>query len=206
MHKLIYENVYDIAEDIYDTLKEIDDLIPVISVYGKYDVIRELLECLISNGSNISGIVELVDGEFDNYYKEFVLYLTEDGVSVEKIWHETNEWHEAGYLHGSGNVSFVHSDCSSALLDYVDSDVVFEFDLCDTCDDRECDCQFCRCLDWIDDDETEHLLEADAAYIINGKLVGKKEFDDRVAEFGKKFEQLKNVIDIEFEKIRNYVI
>lgn len=122
-----------------------DDDYPVITAYGKYDVIKELLEEFIANGFEISGDICLETLDSTGYEKEFALYLTEDGVSVCKIFEDGR------YLNEYPDVAFVHEDCNSKLLKNIESKMIFEFafddeleddydeSCCDDCDCYECD-------------------------------------------------------------------
>ena len=130
---------------------------PTISAYANYDEIKILAETLIRFGNPIGSIFELEDYEMCDYNKEYVLYLTEDGVAVEKIHHED------GYYNGGGDISFVHEDCNSKLLSHIDSRFIYEFSFgeCGE-DDEECDCdECCECCDCNKEDNTECTVKSD---------------------------------------------
>lgn len=159
----IYE-VMDVMSESYDNLCD-SDLYPVISAYGKYEVIKSLLEEFLADGFEISGDICLETPESMGYDKEFILYLTEDGVSVCKAF-------EYGkYLNDYPDVAFVHEDCNSKMLKNIESRMIFEFALDDDCDsddeDDECDipcdeCRyhdFCECCDKINDIEFDNEFD-----------------------------------------------
>ena len=130
---------------------------PTISAYANYDEIKILAETLIRFGNPIGSIFELEDYEMCDSNKEYVLYLTEDGVAVEKIHHED------GYYNGGGDISFVHEDCNSKLLSHIDSRFIYEFSFgeCGE-DDEECDCdECCECCDCNKEDNTECTVKSD---------------------------------------------
>ena len=141
MNRLDFDYPFDLADTITALLGDIDDDYPVISVYGKYDVIKDILEDLIASGFSIENEIELQDYDVAHYDKEFVLYLTVNGINVEKIWHDDT------YYYGSADISFIHEDCNSKLLSYVDSKTIYEFGYDgDECDDEdECSCDECEC-------------------------------------------------------------
>ena len=91
-----------------------------VGVYGKYDFIKHVLENLIINGCSIANEIELCDYDVDHYNKEFVLYLSNDGINVEKIWRNGR------YLFSGSDVALIHDECNSKLLKYIDSNNVFE--------------------------------------------------------------------------------
>lgn len=109
----------------------VDDDYPLIAVYGKYDVIKELLEDLIMDGTTIANEIELQDYEVSHYDKEYVLYLSKRGVNVEKTYNTENK----RYIYGGGEITLVHDDCNSKLLPYIKSKSVYEFGICDDCND-----------------------------------------------------------------------
>ena len=162
MNRLDFDYPFDLADTITALLGDIDDDYPVISVYGKYDVIRELLEDLIASGVSIANEIELQDYDVAHYDKEFVLYLTKNGVNVEKTWND------GAYYYGSADISFIHEDCNSKLIKCVDSKTIYEFGYDE--DEDECDCDEC------DDSE-------DDGYTVNGKPATKEEFDAYVSQF-----------------------
>ena len=161
MNRLDFDCPFDLADTITALLGDIDDDYPVISVYGKYDVIKDILEDLIASGVYIANEIELQDYDVAHYDKEFVLYLTKNGVNVEKTWNNDT------YYYGSADISFIHEDCNSKLIKYVDSKTIYEFGYNE---DDECSCDDCE------DSE-------DDGYTVNGRPVSKEEFDMYVSQF-----------------------
>lgn len=174
MNRLDFDYPFDLVDTITALLGDMNDDYPVISVYGKYDVIKDILEDLIASGVSIANEIELHDYDVYYYDREFVLYLTTDGVNVEKTYDVDDET----YLSGSADISFIHEYCSSKLIKYVDSKTVYEFGYDE--DDEACGCDKCECACKKDEKPT---TTSKSEYFINGKSVDKSEFD-------KKFEQL----------------
>lgn len=132
--------------DIFDSYDDENDDYPVITAYGKYEVIKSLLEEFLADGFEINGSICLEDPDATGYDKEFALCLTEDGISVCKMFEDDKYYNEYP------DVAFVHEDCNSKMLKNIESKLIFEFvfdgehgddedefdndDLC--CDD--CDC------------------------------------------------------------------
>jgi len=159
LERLEFDYDYNIVDEIKTLLMDIDDSYPLIAVYGKYDVIREILEDLIAEGFSIANEIELEDYDVSYYDKEFVLYVSENGINVEKTFIDDK------YYYGGGNISFVHEDCSSALLKYIESDRVYEFGYSDESDSSS------------EESEKEH------EYMVNGKPVSIEEYNDFVSRF-----------------------
>ena len=165
MNRLDFDCPFDLADTITALLGDIDDDYPVISVYGKYDVIKDIFEDLIMSGVSIANEIELQDYDVAHYNKEFVLYLTKNGVNVEKTYDVESDV----YLSGSADISFIHEDCNSKLIKYVDSKTIYEFGYDE---DDECDCDEC--------DECDGCEEG---FTVNGRPVSKEEFDSYTSHF-----------------------
>lgn len=202
MNKLDFDYPFDLVDTITALLGDINDDYPVISVYGKYDVIKDILEDLIASGVSIANEIELQDYDVAHYDKEFVLYLTTNGVNVEKTYDVESDT----YLSGSADISFIHEDCNSKLIKYVDSKTIYEFGYdedeyedecnCDDCDDSEESFtingkpatkeEFDKYVSQFRHDE-KPTTSSKESYFINGKSVDKSEFDKKYEEFEEKY-------------------
>ena len=178
MNRLDFDYPFDLADTITALLGDIDDDYPVISVYGKYDVIKNILEDLIMSGVSIANEIELQDYDVAHYDKEFVLYLTKNGVNVEKTWNDDT------YYYGSADISFIHEDCNSKLIKYVDSKTIYEFGYDEDECDGDCSCDECECA--CKNDE-KPVATSKESYFINGKSVDKSEFDKEYEKFEEKY-------------------
>ena len=186
MNRLDFDCPFDLADTITALLGDIDDDYPVISVYGKYDVIKDILEDLIMSGVSIANEIELQDYDVAHYNKEFVLYLTVNGINVEKIWND------GAYYYGSADISFIHEDCNSKLIKYVDSKTIYEFGYYEDEDECECDdCFECACKK---DEKPSTTSSAKSVYKINNNEVSKEEFDKKYEEFEEMY--LDNIRDM----------
>lgn len=136
-----------------------EDEYPVVSAYVKCEEAKLLVERLIALGNPIGAILELEDYEMSHYDKEYVVYLSEDGVTCER------NHSKDGYYNGGGDISFVHEDCSSKLLNHIDSEFIYEFAVgeCDECYDEDCDydCDCDECCGCDDTNDKELDIESD---------------------------------------------
>ena len=187
MNRLDFDYPFDLADTITALLGDIDDDYPVISVYGKYDVIKDVLEDLIASGVSIANEIELQDYDVAHYDKEFVLYLTVNGINVEKTYDAESDV----YLSGSADISFIHEDCNSKLIKYVDSKTIYEFGYDE---DDECGCDECECACKKDEKPTTTSTATKSTYKINNKEVSKEEFDKKYEEFEEMY--LDNIRDM----------
>ena len=161
MKRIEFGCICELAEIMDDYIwdNSFDDEYPVVSAYVKCEEAKLLVERLIEFGNPIGAILELEDYEMSHYDKEYVVYLSEDGVTCEKTYHKDD------YYNGGGDISFVHEDCSSKMLSHIDSKVIYEFAVgeCDECYDEDydydCDCDECCGCDDANDKELD--IESD---------------------------------------------
>ena len=117
-----YDDAFEIVEAVDRVMKTIEDDYPVVNIYAKYDAIKEIFKAFICLDYDIDGLVELSHFEYDGYDKEYVLGVTEDGVTLDKIYDTEDE----RYLYSECDVAFVHEECSSKLLlVYINSKIYF---------------------------------------------------------------------------------
>lgn len=186
MNRLDFDCPFDLADTITALLGDIDDDYPVISVYGKYDVIKDILEDLIVSGVSIANEIELQDYDVAHYDKEFALYLTKNGVNVEKIWYNDT------YYYGSADISFIHEDCNSKLIKYVDSKTIYEFGIDENeCDEDECGCDECDCACKNNEKPT---TTSSTTYRVNGKECDKETYESVLDDIEDRY--LDNVKDM----------
>ena len=129
-----YDDVFEIVEAVDRVMKTIEDDYPVVNIYSKYDAIKEIVKAFICLDYDIDGLVELFSYDIDGYDREYVLGVTEDGVTLDKIYDTEDE----KYLYSKCDVAFVHEECSSKLLlEYIDSDIYVTLEECGECDECE---------------------------------------------------------------------
>lgn len=178
MDRKEYKNILDLAieMDKYVHNSHSDDEYNIVSAYVPYEIAKELVETLVILGNHLGAIVELEDYEMSNYDKEYVIYLSPDGIASEKIYHED------GYYYGGGDISYVHEDCNSKLLNYVDSKYIYEFGFVEDNED-ECECSECTCHK----DEKPVATTSKSVYKVNGKEVSEKEYLKELDKFSDKY-------------------
>lgn len=154
MKRVEFDCVCELANVMNDyILDNAHDEYPIVSAYANYEVAKVLVETLIMLENPIGAILELEDYEMSYYDKEYVVYLSTDGVTCEKCHHE------GGYYNGGGDISFVHEDCNSNLLSHIDSQTICEFGI-GSDDEEDCDCDECHCACTdkdTDDSESTHI-------------------------------------------------
>lgn len=131
---VMYDDPFEIVDAVERVMKTIEDVYPVVNIYAKYDAIKEIFKAFICLDYDINEFVELFSYNTDGYDKEYVLGVTKDGVTLEKIYDEDAEI----YLYSECDVAFVHEECSSKLLlEFIDSEVYVSLEECGECDECE---------------------------------------------------------------------
>lgn len=195
MDKLEFSSVDDFEKCVIESLNDFtDDEYPAICVYGKFEFIKETLETLLTNGVKIHNSIELEDCEISGYDKEFELMLTQDGVAVSKMWHEDNEYHEAGYYDTGADVAFVHEDCCSKILSHIECDEIYEVVI-----GEDCTCNECKCK------ERESKPASKEKYTVNVKEIDKKTYDKSVKDALERFYEILDKME-EFRKLFYWLI
>ena len=184
MDRKEYKNILDLAieMDKYVHNSHSDDEYNIVSAYVPYEIAKELVETLVILGNHLGAIVELEDYEMSNYDKEYVIYLSPDGIASEKIYHED------GHYYGGGDISYVHEDCNSKLLNYVDSKTIYEFGFVEDNED-ECDCSECHCQK-----DEKPVATSKSVYKVNGKEVSEKEYENALDKFNDRY--MNNIQDM----------
>lgn len=157
---------------------------PIVSAYANYEVAKALVEALIMLDNPIGAILELEDYEMSHYDREYVVYLSEDGVTCEKTYHKND------YYNGGSDISFVHEDCNSKLLSHIDSQTICEFGIRSD-EDEECDCdECCACKD------NGGELATLSTYFVNGEPVDKSVFEKYDNELRKRMKEFEDEMDV----------
>lgn len=174
-----YDDAFEIVEAVDRVMKTIEDDYPVVNIYAKYDAIKEIFKAFICLDYDIDGLVELFSYDINGYDKEYVLGVTEDGVTLDKIYDTEDE----RYLYSKCDVAFVHEECSSKLLlEYINSKIYVTLEECGECDECElftkCD-GCCMKDDEKCDDEDEKKEEVKKTKSDYSKKECVKEKDDK---------------------------
>lgn len=92
-----------------------------------FELAAELTEELIKQGCKIS-CLDIHDYKYMGYIYEFVVSLLKDEIIVEPAYKYSKDGYRSdGYVGLGGNVVYVHEDCNSKLLKFIDTHEVYEF-------------------------------------------------------------------------------
>ena len=166
MKRLLFEDVYEFSDKMLNDAKNFSDC---ISAVCHYEMATALLSELIQSGVTI-GQININDYEWDHYDREYLVSIMDGTLYCSPIYGRKKDgYNRDGYLDTYADVAYIHQDCNSALLNYIDCDRIFEFavDELDEIDfdediefsfdlDLECDgdCEGCALFDE-DDNEDE---------------------------------------------------
>ena len=139
-----------VIADSYTELTDVDDLSDV-TVVAYYDAAKEIVTHLLCMGYSLYDI-HLCDPEIDAYFNEYYISLNSDGVWCERAIGDK------GYLFTESSLVYVLDDCSSKVLNNIESENIIEVCVgsCDECDEhsnqdvhvgQDDDCNECEFLD-----------------------------------------------------------
>ena len=160
MERIIIEDIYNVAEMMYDAALDSEQ----VTFVGLYIDVIELVKELLAAEEICIDYIDVEPEIISGYNREYYVYLDPDmKLGVEKAY---DFEHNIYYLHET-NVLLIADDCNSKILDRIDYGHAIEvgYDL----DKPECDgdCENC------------HLAESDRHEVItrvatddNGKLRG----------------------------------
>lgn len=153
MEKYCFEDYDAFACAIADSYTELTDSdeLSDITVVACYNAAKEIVTNLICMGYKMYDI-HLCDPEIDAYFNEYYISLNSDGVWCERAIGDK------GYLFTESSLVYVLDDCSSKVLNNIESENIIEVcvGFCDECDEhrnknvrvgQDDDCNECEFLD-----------------------------------------------------------
>lgn len=153
MKRIIFEDVHELSiEMLHDVLNFSD----CVSVVCHYDMATALLSELIQSEVQI-GQIDLTH-EWTGYDKEYFVYIVDGCVSCEPAFRSVCDGGHDKYLEMGADIMYVHQDCNSKVLKYIDCDKIFEFSVeeLDGIDEDEMCCSGCADCKDTDDEITTH--------------------------------------------------
>lgn len=153
MKRIVFEDVHELSvEMLHDALNFSD----CVSAVCHYDIATALLSELIQSEVQI-GQIDLTN-EWTGYDKEYFVYIVDGCVSCEPAFRSVNDGGHDKYLEMAADIMYVHQDCNSKILKYIDCDKIFEFAVeeLDGIDEDEMCCSGCADCEDTDDEITTH--------------------------------------------------
>ena len=109
-----YCNYEEFADLMYSTVDTYGEMVYAVVFYE--DVKELVKELLLYEDVNLCAC-EFEPEDYDGYTKEYYVILTENlELSVEKAWHEKNEYHPACYFGIGDGVVLLSSDANSVIM------------------------------------------------------------------------------------------
>ena len=153
MKRIVFEDVHELSvEMLHDALNFSD----CVSAVCHYEIATALLSELIQSEVQI-GQIDLTN-EWTGYDKEYFVYIVDGCVSCEPAFRSVNDGGHDKYLEMAADIMYVHQDCNSKVLKYIDCDKIFEFAVeeLDGIDEDEMCCSGCADCEDTDDEITTH--------------------------------------------------
>ena len=150
MRRLFFEDVHELSDKmIHDVLEGSE----CISVVCHYELATALLSELIQSDIPI-GQIDISDYEWSGYDREYMVTIMDGNVYCNQAYgRKVDGYSKDEYIESSSDIVYVHQDCNSKILKYIDCDEIYEFAVEEF--DESDDCEE-ECLDNSDDIVTQH--------------------------------------------------
>lgn len=161
MEKLSFVSYEDIAEYMFQLASDDKDVTAVVF----YDDAKELFKELAMIEDTTIDSAEIHSPKWDGYEKEYYITLNRSyEIFVEKAYHETNEYHEAGYLYfgidEDEGVALLDGDVDSRIIKAAGRSLCYEIEIDDGSDfEEECDGNCAECKHTIFSKQDEHIFK-----------------------------------------------
>lgn len=148
MQRIIFDDVHELSVEMLHDAMHFSDC---VSAVCHYELATAILSELIQSEVSI-GQIDLTN-EWTGYDKEYFVYIVNGCVSCEPAFRSISDGGHDKYLEMGADIMYVHQDCNSKVLKYIDCDKIFEFAVeeFDEVDDYEDECS-----DDSDDIVTQH--------------------------------------------------
>ena len=162
MRRLFFEDVHELSNKmIHDVLRGSE----CVSAVCHYELATALLSELIQSDIPI-GQIDISDYEWSGYDREYMVTIMDGNVYCNQAYgRKVDGYSKDEYIESFSDVVYIHQDCNSKILKYIDCDEIYEFSVYDVddFDDFDCNCFECkhdeclcdRCSDVDDDNDDE---------------------------------------------------
>lgn len=134
MKRFVFDDISELAGKMIEHCDDNDECFSVNAVCH-FELAAELTEELIKQGCKIS-CLDIHDYKYMGYIYEFVVSLLKDEIIVDPAYKYSKDGYRSdGYVGLGGNVVYVHEDCNSKLLKFIDTHEVYEFGIESTYED-----------------------------------------------------------------------
>lgn len=134
MKTIVFENYKDLARDMIEESGHKK----TISAFCLYDVTCKLIKELLMQDSNIE-IRQIIihDYEYSGYDKEYQITIYDGELYCRPEFGRISDgYRQDRYLDTYADISYIHSDCNSKILNYIECKETYEFEINE---DNECD-------------------------------------------------------------------
>ena len=123
MKKINFEDLHELSEEMIYEKKE---LLNCVSAICKYEIATALISELIRSDIPI-GQIDICDYSWNAYDKEYIVSIMDGNIYCNPAFDTKNNSYYGTYA----DAAFVHQDCNSRLLKYLDCENVYEFSVRD---------------------------------------------------------------------------
>ena len=118
MERIVFDDIYELsAKMLHDALNFSD----CVSAVCHYEIATALLSELIQSEISI-GQINISDYAWNGYDKEYVITIMDGNVYCNPAFGTHDE-----YLESYADIAYIHQECNSKFLKYLECDKVYEF-------------------------------------------------------------------------------
>lgn len=149
MKRVVFDDLYELSTEMIYEEKKFSDC---VSVACHYDMATALIAELIRSDVPI-GQIDICDYSWNAYDKEYIVSIMDECIYCFPAFNTE----KGSYNENYADITYVHQDCNSKILKYLDCEKVYEFSVreLDEVDD-ESDDDMCAC----DDDITTYYSDS----------------------------------------------
>ena len=135
MKKVVFEDYKDLARD----MAEESNGKKTIGVFCLYPVACELIKELLSQCKDIEiSQIMIHDIEYSNYDKEYQITIYDGELYCHPAYGRIDDgYREDRYLDTWADIAYIHSDCNSKILNYIERNETYEFDISEESDHND---------------------------------------------------------------------
>lgn len=126
MKRVVFEDLYELSSTMIDEYKNHHGCVSAIC---HYDIAIGLLSEIIQSDIPI-GQINICDYSWNGYDKEYAIHIMDECVYCSPVFGDSGK-----YLETYSDIAFVHQDCNSKFLRYLDCEKVYEFSVRDLDDE-----------------------------------------------------------------------
>lgn len=137
---ICFEDFSDMLDDIFEQIEGSEECRHA-TIVGKYEEVRQILNCAISEYCIEIGDISLCSEDCNGYKDEYALTFI-DVEDLGMVVHCSPLKTKSGYLYYGADIVYILKNCNSAVQNYCETEAKFAI-----IGEEEYECRCCNCKD-----------------------------------------------------------